>query len=129
MRLLRIVEKYIQIKQKNVEGRQKNVLIQGNRVLLYLVLSKVRQEYAKYNSELINWAEKENEIYGICDNFVAQIYAAISRDDYNYAYLMMFKSLRRTKELIGSLEDVRKGVLTGAMCETDVQLTLDLKFQ
>lgn len=127
VRLLRIVEKYIQIKQKNVEGRQKNVLIQGNRVLLYLVLSKVRQEYAKYNSELINW--EENEIYGICDNFVAQIYAAISRDDYNYAYLMMFKSLRRTKELIGSLEDVRKGVLTGAMCETDVQLTLDLKFQ
>lgn len=129
VRLLRIVEKYIQSKQKKTEGRQKNILIQGNRVLLYLVLNKVRQNHSKYNSELIKWGEKEGEIYSICDSFVDQMYAVISKDDYSYTYITMFKSQRRTKELIESIEGVQRSGVEGPVHEINTQLTLDLGFK
>ena len=131
VRLLRIVEKYIQSKQKITEGRQKNILIQGNRVLLYLVLNKVRQDYSKCNSELINWEEKENEIYSMCDSFVNKMYAVIGEADNGYTYITMFKSQRRTKELIESIEGVQRDGLPDSMHENKInmQLTLGLEFQ
>ena len=94
-----------------------------------MVLNKVRQNHSKYNSELIKWGEKEGEIYSICDSFVDQMYAVISKDDYSYTYITMFKSQRRTKELIESIEGVQRSGVEGPVHEINTQLTLDLGFK
>lgn len=124
VRLLRIVDQYIQNRQKNMGEKKKNILIQGNRVLLYLLLNKVRHEYSTYNAELIDWAGKEDELYRICDDLTDKMYGIIGGDDYGYAYIRVFKSSRRTKELIESITGVSVNPVVGN--GTCVQLTLDL---
>ena len=125
VRLLRIVDQYIQSRPKNMDGKKKNILIQGNRVLLYLLLSKVKPEYPTYNTELIDWAGKEGDLYRICDGLTDKMYAVIGGDDYSYAYIRVFKSPRRTKELIESITGTPTNSVVGN--GANVQLTLDLR--
>ena len=130
VRTLRLVEKYLQNRQKIVDGRQKCVVIQGNRVLLYLVLKEIKHKFQNYNAELINFDKIEPDINRICEDYISRINTIIDQRSLSFPSIMIFKSLRRTKELIIALgmEEPYELDHPNHNEDLDKQLTLDLKF-
>ena len=129
VRIMRLVEKFLQNKQKSAEGRLKHILIQGNRVVLYLVLNKIKDECTNYNSELIDFTETERDINLLCEDFVTRLDTLIAQGHFNCPTITVFKSPRRIKELIATIDGLGQHVNSGTRFEDgDTQMKLALDF-
>ena len=128
VRIMRLVERYLQNRQKETDGKLKSIVIHGNRILLYLVLKFAKGKYPKYDAELLDYNCLEQEIDNICENLICQIQEKIGQENFNCPYMMIFKSLNRTKALI-SLLDPSVRFESGELRHIiggNTQLTLDL---
>lgn len=69
------------------------------------MLERIKSENANYITELIEYTEeKEREIFDLCEDFAMQIHNVIEQKFPDCPAITIFKSPRRTKDLIEALD-------------------------
>lgn len=125
IRILRMVEDFVHSNQEMADAYRRMCLIHGNRVLLYLVLSKLRSNSSSWDRELIDVESMKNEVNEACSNFLEQIVKVVSEKYQGLHSMSVFKSSLRTRKVVGAIlgwsDDDKKN--------TAVQGTLELDFR
>lgn len=109
VQIMRLVDRYLQNRESNFEGRNKLALIHGNRLILHLVLHQLK-ELPDYNTAMIDKNILEQKVDIVCPKVIESI-IKIMNEIYPDAYpANIFKNIGRCREIINSLLEENQNI-------------------
>lgn len=109
VQIMRLVDRYLQNRESNFEGRNKLALIHGNRLILHLVLHQLK-ELPDYNTAMIDKNILEQKVDIVCPKVIESI-IKIMNEIYPDAYpANIFKNIGRCREIIKSLLEENQNI-------------------
>lgn len=105
VRVMRIVDDYIQRCQKQEDVERKNCLIHGNRVILHWVLHAVKKRNSTYESQIIdNNIETKRLVDSLCAECLEKIVSVVHAKYATVPIMMIFKTPSKNKAIITSID-------------------------
>lgn len=102
IQVMRIVERFLQNKEANFEGRNKLALVHGNRLILYLILHQMKQ-LPDFHVTMIDKRVLENKIEEICPTIIGNVIDKMNAI-YPDAYpANIFKNVGRCREIVNAI--------------------------
>jgi len=105
VRVMRMVDDYVQRCQKQEDVERKNCLIHGNRVILHWVLNTVKKRKPTYESQIIdNNIETKTLVESLCAECLEKIVGFIHTKYESVPIMMIFKTPSKNKAVIMSID-------------------------
>lgn len=105
VRVMRMVDDYVQQYQKQEEVDRKNCLIHGNRVILHWVLHAMKKRIASYESRIIdNNVETKQLVDTLCAECLGMMMGVVQAKFPKVPIMMVFKTPLKNKAVITSID-------------------------
>ena len=102
IQIMRVVERFLQNKETNYEGRNKLALVHGNRLILYLMLQQMKQ-LPDYIVTMIDKGVLEEQIEKLCPVIIEKVVDKMN-SIYPDAYpANIFKNVGRCREIVNAI--------------------------